>query len=614
MILKPRLLIIDDEMAWNRNSRRDFFDLWGIEDITDVTIISGQNPKGNNNIEETISLIKKGWGAYPRWTLALIDLQFNTGPLDDSGHPTPTRQDGKRLFGIEILKSIAQDDSLRDLPAIVFSRLSKEELEKREEILMHSNIVWDAIPKNNIDQERLIQLLIDFGLLEDRHFSQLLPKLQGTNSRDDFPAKLKSTLESQILDKLFNPNFSKQDAKAALRKIANGIESEEKSYIERNESEIIGHSIPLLKALRDVRKIARHPNMDILLLGESGVGKELFARLIHRCSDRWDKKFEAINCAAIPEHLFEAELFGYEPGAFTDALRGGKQGLLEIAEEGTIFLDEIGDLSLNNQAKLLRVIQTKTFFPLGGTTAKTLSSRFIYATNKNLDEEVINKKFRADLNFRINFPPIKIPSLKEKGQEDILTLTETFTRRFSKEMGKENINFELSLQARDKLFKHLWPGNVRELEHVVKKFIYRKSFKHITPEDIDLSHLPDSSSTRLSELFEYIRNCNFDGISSSDLNDTLKDIQLFILKLLIAAIEVYIKEGKTGRLVIDPSTSLTIDWTGLMKRMTGDEALETAKAKDIFKKLTKLLEKVAEKYLKSLPEFQRERIERLKRS
>jgi DNA-binding NtrC family response regulator len=611
---KPGLLIIDDELAWDTKKKEETLYLWGIEDIADVTIISGQNPKGRNNIEETISLIKNGWEAYPRWSLALIDLQFNTGPPDDWGKPTPTRQDGKRLFGIEILKSIAQDDSLRDLPAIVFSWMSKEELEKREEILLHSNIVWDAIPKNNIDKERLIQLLIDYGLLEDRHFSRLLPKFQDTKPRDDFPSQLKSTLESQILEKLSNPNFTKQDASAALRKIVNGIEAEEKSYIERNESEIIGHSIPLLKAMREVRKIARHPDMDILLLGESGVGKELFAELIHRCSDRRNKKFEAINCAAIPEHLFEAELFGYEAGAFTDALRGGKPGLLEIAGEGTIFLDEIGDLSLQNQAKLLRAIQTKTFFPLGGTTAKTLSSRLIYATNKNLDEEVRNKKFRSDLNFRINFPPIKIPSLKEKGAEDILALTETFTRRSAKKMGKEHVNFELSPQAGDKLINHSWPGNVRELEQVVKRFVYRKNLKHITPDDIDLSHLPDSSSVGFSELFEFIRNCDFDGISSSDLNDTLKDLQLFIIKLLIAAIDVYIKEGKTGRLKIDPSTNLTIDWTGLMKRMTGDEALETAKAKDIFKKLTKLLEKVAEQYLKSLPEFQRKRIERLKRS
>ena len=337
--------------------------------------------------------------------------------------------------------------------------------------------------------------------------------------------------------------------------------------------------------------MARNTELDIMLLGETGVGKELFAHLIHRCSKRNQKPFKAINCAAIPGDLFESELFGYMPGAFSGAGREGKPGLLETVKDGTFFLDEVGDLSLEHQAKLLRVIQNREFFRIGGMEPIPLKARLIYATNRELQEEVKENKFRRDLKFRIDFPPIVIPPLRERGEEDIKLLAHHFIKIYQKKFSKEYLNISIHKNAEIKLFAHSWKGNVRELEYVIMKAVYRKSLGVISGADIDLS---DSSFPTLSfkEIINAIKNCDFEGVSFDDLDNTLDDLQQFIIHLLNTGIKVYIKENRRGKFIIDEEEELSINLTRLMKQMLGIDQLDTTTAKRLFKGLCEILPEV----------------------
>jgi len=202
----------------------------------------------------------------------------------------------------------------------------------------------------------------------------------------------------------------------------------------------------------------------IYISGESGTGKEVIAKAIHLASERRDKPFVAINCAAIPETLLESELFGHEKGAFTDAKRS-YQGLFAQAHQGTIFLDEIGDMPLSIQAKLLRVLQERRFHPLGSGKPLEVDVRVIVATNKDLEAEVKNGAFREDLFYRIHVIPINLPPLRER-KEDIPPLAEHFLREISRKMKKEMKG--ISAMAMQKLMLYDWPGNVRELENTIE--------------------------------------------------------------------------------------------------------------------------------------------------
>jgi DNA-binding NtrC family response regulator len=227
---------------------------------------------------------------------------------------------------------------------------------------------------------------------------------------------------------------------------------------------MVGEHPAMLAAAREMQRIAS-TDTTVLLLGESGTGKELFARAIHQLSARGNKPFVALNCAAIPESLVENELFGHERGAFTGA-NARKLGKFEMAEGGTIFLDEIGELPLEVQGKLLRVLEQRTMERLGGTSVITVDVRVIAATNRDLEAAAEAGEFRRDLYYRLAVFPIRIPALRERG-DDVELLAEHFLERFRRELRKPRL--ELADDARAALRRHSWPGNVRELQNVMER-------------------------------------------------------------------------------------------------------------------------------------------------
>lgn len=238
---------------------------------------------------------------------------------------------------------------------------------------------------------------------------------------------------------------------------------EQEEHLPKSFEEYIGQNSRLKETLVLAAKVAK-TDSTVLILGESGVGKEVLARAIHNCSQRKDKPMIKVNCAAIPEDLIESELFGYEEGAFTGAKKGGKLGKFELAHHGTIFLDEIGDMSLNMQAKLLRVLQEKEFERLGGNKALKVDIRVIAATNRNLESMIEKGTFRSDLYYRLNIVPLKLTPLRER-IDDILELAKTFLKQFAREVGHE---LTLSPQVVRYLQAYDWPGNIRQLKNVLE--------------------------------------------------------------------------------------------------------------------------------------------------
>ncbi|WP_343346073.1 sigma-54 interaction domain-containing protein [Terrisporobacter petrolearius] len=227
---------------------------------------------------------------------------------------------------------------------------------------------------------------------------------------------------------------------------------------------IVGSS-EIMEHTKQKALIAAKSNSTVLITGESGTGKELFARAIHNHSDRTDYPFVAVNCAAIPDNLLESELFGYEEGAFTGAKKGGKLGKFELAHKGTIFLDEIGDMSLHLQGKLLRVLQERELDKIGGKSNIFIDVRVIAATNKNLEELVKNGQFREDLYYRLKVIPITLPTLRER-KSDISLLIDHMIKEYAHKLNKDVIGIEED--ASKTLVDYTWPGNVRELQNIIE--------------------------------------------------------------------------------------------------------------------------------------------------
>ncbi len=230
---------------------------------------------------------------------------------------------------------------------------------------------------------------------------------------------------------------------------------------------ILGNSRALKQVLNIVRKVARSEAGTVLIQGESGTGKELVAQAIHTESSRADQAFMAINCSAVPETLLESELMGYEKGAFTDA-KTQKKGLFELADGGTVFLDEIGDMSPAMQVKLLRILEERTFRRVGGTRDVKVDVRIISATNRDLIKAMEDESFRSDLYYRISIIPIQLPPLRER-REDIPVLAEFFIKQFNREFGKQVCG--ISRMAEKILVEYPWPGNIRELKNVIERAV-----------------------------------------------------------------------------------------------------------------------------------------------
>ncbi|WP_286232400.1 sigma-54 interaction domain-containing protein [Neobacillus mesonae] len=239
-----------------------------------------------------------------------------------------------------------------------------------------------------------------------------------------------------------------------------------------------------MRELKQKVKSVASGDISVLIRGESGTGKELFAHSIHSLSPRSHQPFIKVNCGAIPEHLLESELFGYEEGAFTGAKKGGKKGKFVLAHGGTIFLDEIGDMPLNMQVKLLRVLQEKEVESVGSLKPIPVDVRVIAATNRPLEKMIEEKRFREDLFYRIHVVPFKIPPLRER-PEDIPYLTDYFLEKISRRAGKRVTTFDE--EVRRVFDRYHWPGNLRELENVVEAAVHLTDGERIT-----LSSLPES--------------------------------------------------------------------------------------------------------------------------
>lgn len=246
---------------------------------------------------------------------------------------------------------------------------------------------------------------------------------------------------------------------------------------------LVSRSKKMKKIFSLIKKISKS-NASVLIQGETGTGKELIAGLIQFISNRSDKKFVKVNCAALPENLLESELFGHERGAFTGAYQT-HYGKFEQAHEGTIFLDEIGDMHLTTQAKILRVLQDQEFTRVGGTKNIKVDTRVIAATNKELEKEIEQGTFRADLFYRINVVNIQLPTLRER-KEDITIISEFFLRKLSQELRKPIRGF--SHETKDILTNHRWPGNIRELRNIIERAVLIvEDNQLITPFDLSLS-------------------------------------------------------------------------------------------------------------------------------
>ncbi|WP_163322781.1 sigma-54-dependent transcriptional regulator [Draconibacterium mangrovi] len=281
-------------------------------------------------------------------------------------------------------------------------------------------------------------------------------------------SKLLATIKAAV-----QLNFSKTEV-GKLRQKEAGLKQE----LNRDQKFIIGSSPQLTQVMNMVRKVAK-TNANILITGENGTGKELIAREIHHLSQRRNEVMVSVDMGAISETLFESELFGHVKGAFTDA-RENRAGKFETAHKGTLFLDEIGNLSFHLQAKLLAAIQNREFMRLGSDKHIPVDIRLVCATNKKLENMVVEGLFREDLLYRINTIQIEVPPLRERG-DDIIVLADFFLKKFASKYEKHGL--KINQPAQEKLLKNNWPGNIRELQHTIEKAVILSDSMVLKPED-----------------------------------------------------------------------------------------------------------------------------------
>ncbi len=342
---------------------------------------------------------------------------------------------------------------------------------------------------------------------------------------------LEKAVESMKLgayDYLLKP-FKVNDLKNTIRRaletlslrirVLEHVESEKGRYY---FGKITAESRAMKKVISQAKRVAASDKTTVLLQGESGTGKELLAKAIHYHSPRAEKQIVEINCAAIPDNLMESEVFGFEAGAFTDAKKR-KIGLIERGDGGTVFFDEIGDMSLHLQAKLLRVMEEATFTRLGGTQPIKVNIRIIAATHTDLAKAAENGDFRPDLFYRLNVVPLEIPPLRER-KEDILPLALTFIREFNQELHK--FCKGISPPAAKAILAYSWPGNVRELKNIIERIL-----SLYADEEIQLSFLP-------AEIQEYKETCStakVDEYSSGESFLTLENLERRYIERVLGA-------------------------------------------------------------------------------
>ncbi|NMM64061.1 sigma 54-interacting transcriptional regulator [Clostridium sp. P21] len=403
----------------------------------------------------------------------------------------PIKNDGKCIGAITIMsltsKLKEKQVKIRNQLITFLERLAEailtkiKEKETKDRLITVLNSISEGVVLTDTSGEVLLYNSIMEEILNNRHnlkeiFAENYFENIINDSKDEIDKEWEVILKTSIPNnrmfvsvKFINNSNEKTDIlfifkhKKDLTNIAYKLLADA-SHLNINLDSIKGNS----KLINQTKKLATQAakyESNILILGESGTGKEVFARAIHKMSKRKDEPFIAINCAAIPENLLESELFGYESGAFTGANKGGKPGKFELANGGTIFLDEVGDLSLHLQPKLLRVIEQGQLERVGGVKSIKLNVRIISATNKDLESMVKKEEFRKDFFYRLCVIPIVIPPLRKR-PEDIILLAEYFLDKYNKRLNKNILN--ISEEVKKQLLIYDWPGNVRELENVIE--------------------------------------------------------------------------------------------------------------------------------------------------
>jgi len=302
------------------------------------------------------------------------------------------------------------------------------------------------------------------------------------------------------------------------------VRSLQERYLKENIPFFTGTSNVMQEVMEFIEMVAKSADTPILIIGETGTGKELIAGAIHYRSPNFNGPLITVNCASIHKELIESELFGYEKGAFTGARASGKRGLIEEAKNGTLFLDEVGDLSIEAQAKLLRFLEVGEFYHIGGTEKLTVKTRIVSATNKDLDAMIENSMFRKDLYFRLGVIKVEVPSLNER-REDIIPLAKHFLVEFSKKFGKTFTRF--SSQAEGILTSHRWTGNVRELRNFIERGALVGKGPELMPQDLGIKEAVRGQRSGRKDL-----PCTFPPIppEGMDLSAGLQALERFYIE------------------------------------------------------------------------------------
>ena len=297
------------------------------------------------------------------------------------------------------------------------------------------------------------------------------------------------------------------------------VQSLQAQYLQENLPCFIGESRSILDVMEFIDDVAKSPDTPVLLTGETGTGKELIAGSIHYRSPNFKGPLAIVNCAAIPTDLIESELFGYEKGAFSGAKSAGKKGLIEEAANGTLFLDEVGDLSLEAQAKLLRFLDQGEFYRVGGTEKRHISTRIVSATNKDIETMIDNNQFRRDLYYRLGVIRVEIPSLNER-REDIIPLAKHFICGFNDKFEKSVSG--LSSEAEEHLLAHNWTGNVRELKNLIERGVLIGKGRELSPQDLGIGLTNSIDERRFTDQAASFPPLPESGVDLDELERTME--------------------------------------------------------------------------------------------